>query len=68
MRPINGMENAMPTDPTDTALALDTVVTLDTAIADLFTLDRRVEPAEDLTGYACSGGCTDNGCSAPSTC
>jgi len=48
--------------PTDTALALDT------AIADLFTLDRRAEPAEDLTGYPCSGGCTDNGCTARSTC
>ncbi|MGH3826055.1 MAG: hypothetical protein ACRDQX_02595 [Pseudonocardiaceae bacterium] len=46
----------------------DTAAALETAIADLFTLDRRVEPAEDLTGYACSGECTDNGCSTPSTC
>ena len=46
----------------------DTAVALDAAIADLFSLDRRVEPAEDLTGYPCSGGCTDNGCSRPSTC
>ena len=46
----------------------DTAVVLDAAIADLFSLDRRVEPAEDLTGYPCSGGCTDNGCSRPSTC
>ena len=29
----------------------DTAVALDAAIADLFSLDRRVEPAEDLTGY-----------------
>lgn len=53
----------MPTD-TDT----DTADALDAAIADLFTLDRRVESAEDLDGYPCSGGCTDNGCSRPSTC
>lgn len=46
----------------------DTAAALDAAIADLFTLDRRTEPAEDLTGYKCSGECTDNGCSRPSTC
>lgn len=46
----------------------DTAVALEAAIADLFTLDRRVEPAEDLIGYPCSGDCTDNGCSAPSNC
>ena len=59
MRTINGMERNH---------ALDTAAALETAIADLFTLDRRVEPAENLTGYPCSGGCTDNGCSRPSTC
>ncbi|MBV9141135.1 MAG: hypothetical protein JO115_09485 [Pseudonocardiales bacterium] len=46
----------------------DTAVVLDAAIADLFNLDRRAEPAEDLTGYPCSAECTDNGCSRPSTC
>lgn len=48
--------------PTEDAVALET------AVADLFTLDRRAESAEDLTGYPCSGLCTDNGCSRPSTC
>lgn len=48
--------------------AHDNAADLDTAIADLFTLDRRADPAEDLTGYPCSGGCTDNGCSRPTTC
>ncbi len=46
----------------------DTAAALETAIADLFTLDRRAEPAEDLTGYPCSGDCTDNVCSGPSNC
>lgn len=46
----------------------DTTAALDAAIADLFDLDRRAEPAEDLSGYSCSGECTDNGCSRPSTC
>jgi hypothetical protein len=32
---------------------------LDAVTADLFTLDRREEPAEDLTEYACSENCTD---------
>jgi hypothetical protein len=48
--------------------APDTAAALDAAITNLFTLDRRAEPAEDLTGYPCSGECTDNGCSNPSTC
>jgi hypothetical protein len=47
--------------PTETAL-------LDELVADLFALDRRVEASEDLSDYACSGGCTDDGCSRPSTC
>jgi hypothetical protein len=46
----------------------DTTAALDAAIIDLFTLDRRAEPAEDLTGYPCSGDCTDDGCSGPSNC
>jgi hypothetical protein len=46
----------------------DTAAALDAAIADLFTLDRRAEPAEDLTGNPCSTECTDDGCSRPTKC
>lgn len=46
----------------------ETDVTFGAAIADLFTLDRRAEPAEDLTDSPCSSNCTDDGCSRPSTC
>jgi hypothetical protein len=60
MRPTDGMEGQ--------CHAPDTTAALDAAIADLFTLDRRAEPAEDLSGHPCSGECTDNGCSRPSTC
>ncbi len=47
---------------------MDDVMLLDEATADLFDLDVQAEPAEDLTGYGCSGNCTNNGCSRPSTC
>jgi hypothetical protein len=46
---------------------MDDNAILDAATADLFTLDRREEPAEDLAGYACSEHCTDDGCTRPST-
>lgn len=46
---------------------MDDNAILDAATADLFTLDPQKEPAEDLTGYACSEICTDDGCTRPST-
>ena len=46
----------------------DTAAAHDAAIADLFTLDRRAEPAEDLSGDPCSAECTDNGCTQPTKC
>lgn len=47
---------------------LDPIVDLDAAIMDLFDLDRQTQPAEDLSGQACSGTCTDDGCTRPTTC
>lgn len=46
---------------------MDDNAVLDATTADLFTLDPREEPAEDLTGYRCSDQCTDDGCTRPST-
>lgn len=46
----------------------DTPAALDSAVADVFALDRRVEPAEDLTGHACSAECTDDNCTRPTKC
>lgn len=36
---------------------------LDAAIADLFALDARTVPVQDMTGSNTTTDCTDNGCS-----
>ena len=42
--------------------AMDNIMFLDEATADLFALDPQTGPADDLARYAESDDCTNNGC------
>ncbi|MGH3869598.1 MAG: methyltransferase, FxLD system [Pseudonocardiaceae bacterium] len=68
VRAVSPMNEAHDRQRKENAMPPDTAAALDAAIADLFTLDRRAEPAEDLTGDSCSAECTDDGCSRPTKC
>lgn len=61
------MKASMRLNTTRNGDAMDDNAILDAATADLFTLDPQAEPAEDLSEYACSVNCTDDGCTRPST-
>jgi len=41
---------------------------LDTIMADVFSLDVRVEPSAEKMPPTCSANCTNDGCSAATTC
>jgi len=41
---------------------------LDEILADVFSLDVRVEPSAENMPQTCSANCTNDGCTGPTTC